>query len=66
VDGEVQDDILDMGDKLKSDGRVLTGSGVADGPFVEAKEVVGGFMIVAAESYDAAVVMPAVLSHRPQ
>ena len=50
-----KDDILDTGDKLKSDGRVVTASGVADGPFVETKEVVGGFMIVSAESYDGAV-----------
>jgi hypothetical protein len=50
-----KDDILDMGNKLKSDGRVVTASGVADGPFVEAKELVGGFMIVSAESYDGAV-----------
>jgi hypothetical protein len=28
---------------------------VADGPFVEAKEVVGGFMIVSAENFDGAV-----------
>jgi hypothetical protein len=48
-------DILDIGDKLKSDGRVVTGEGVADGPFVEAKEVVGGYMIVTAESYEGAV-----------
>ncbi len=50
-----KDDILDMGDKLKSDGRVVTASGVADGPFVEAKEVVGGYMIVTAETYERAV-----------
>ena len=50
-----KDSILDMGDKLKSDGRVVTASGVADGPFVEAKEVVGGYMIVTAASYDEAV-----------
>ena len=50
-----KDDILDMGDKLKSEGRVVTASGVADGPFVEAKEVVGGYMIVSAEDYDGAV-----------
>jgi hypothetical protein len=50
-----KDDILDLGDKLKSDGRVVSSSGVADGPFVEAKEVVGGYMIVAAETYDGAV-----------
>jgi hypothetical protein len=42
-----------MGDKLKSGGRVVTASGVADGPFVEAKELVGGYMIVAADNYDA-------------
>ena len=50
-----KDDILDLGDKLKSDGRLVTASGVTDGPFVEAKEVVGGFMIISAETYDAAV-----------
>lgn len=47
--------ILDMGDKLKPSGKVLTASGVTDGPFVEAKEIVGGFMIVTAESYDRAL-----------
>ncbi len=52
---EFKDAIFDMGDKLKSDGRLLTASGVADGPFVEAKEVVGGYMIVSAENFDGAV-----------
>jgi len=47
--------IVDMGGKLKSGGRILTESGVTDGPFVEAKEIVGGFMIVAAESYERAL-----------
>jgi len=50
-----KDAILDMGDKLNSGGRVVTASGVADGPFIETKEMVGGFMIVSAESYDGAV-----------
>jgi hypothetical protein len=50
-----KDDILDMGDKLRPDGRVVTASGATDGPFAEAKEVVGGYMIVSAENYDAAV-----------
>jgi len=50
-----KEEILDMGDKLNSEGRVVTASGVADGPFVEAKEVVGGFMIVSAENFDGAV-----------
>ena len=47
--------IVDMGGKLKSEGKVLTSSGVMDGPFVEVKEVVGGYMVVAAESYDRAL-----------
>jgi hypothetical protein len=47
--------ILDMGGKLKAGGKILTESGVTDGPFVETKEIIGGFMIVAAESYDRAL-----------
>ncbi len=47
--------ILDMGDELKPTGRVVTASGVTDGPFVEAKEIVGGYMIVIAEGYDRAL-----------
>jgi len=47
--------IVDLGDGLKPDGRVLRAGTVTDGPHVEAKEVVGGFSIVQAESYDQAV-----------
>ena len=47
--------ILDMGGKLKPGGKLLTTSGVTDGPFVEAKEIVGGFMIIAAENYEQAL-----------
>jgi hypothetical protein len=43
-----------MGDKLKSVGRVVTASGVADRPFVEANEV-GGYMVISAEYDDGAV-----------
>ena len=50
-----KDAIADIGDKLRSDGRVVTSAGVADGPFVEVKELVGGYMILSAESYDGAV-----------
>ena len=41
------DNIVDMGGKL-GEGKVVTTEGVTDGPFSEAKEVVGGFMIVSA------------------
>ena len=47
--------IVDMEGRLKPGGRVLTASGVTDGPFAEAKEVVGGYMVLAAENYDAAL-----------
>jgi hypothetical protein len=47
--------IVDMGGQLKPGGKILTESGVTDGPFTEAKEVVGGYMVVAAESSDRAV-----------
>jgi len=52
---QFKDSILDMGDKLKPGGRVITASKVAEGPFVEAKELVGGYMIVAAADFDGAV-----------
>jgi hypothetical protein len=47
--------IVDMGGSLKPDGKVLTTSGVTDGPFTEAKEIVGGYMLVSAESFDDAL-----------
>jgi hypothetical protein len=48
------------GEKLRDDeGRILVRNGgsvtVTDGPYVESKEVVGGFMIIEASSYDDAV-----------
>lgn len=49
-----QASIVDMGGKLGG-GKVATSDGATDGPFVEAKEVVGGFMIVEADSLDEAV-----------
>ena len=45
--------IVDMGGKLGS-GKVLTPETESDGPFVESKEVVGGFMLVSAESLEEA------------
>ena len=47
--------IVDMGSKLKPSGKVVAPSGVTDGPYAEAKEIVGGFMIIAADDYDGAV-----------
>lgn len=49
-----KDNILDMGGKLKPGGKVVA-SGATDGPFVEAKEIVGGYMFVSAESFEHAL-----------
>jgi len=47
--------ILDMGGKLMPGGKIVTTSGATDGPFVETKEIVGGYMLVSAESFDRAI-----------
>src|SRR5688572_15596372 len=47
--------IVDMGGKLKPGGKIATVAGVIDGPFVEAKEIIGGYMVVAAENYEGAL-----------
>ncbi|MCC6620629.1 MAG: hypothetical protein IT385_05210 [Deltaproteobacteria bacterium] len=47
--------VTDMGDGLKPGGRLLAGGVVTDGAFVEAKEVIGGYSIISATSYDEAV-----------
>ena len=50
-----KDDILDMGGKLMPGGKVVTTSGATDGPFVEAKEIVGGYMFVSADTVERAI-----------
>jgi hypothetical protein len=47
--------MVDPGDALTPEGRVVNSKKVVtDGPFVESKELVGGFSIVQADSIDAA------------
>jgi hypothetical protein len=50
-----QDQIVDMGGKLKPGGTFVTASGATDGPFVEAKEIIGGYMLVVADTLDQAI-----------
>jgi hypothetical protein len=50
-----KDNIVEMGGRLTPGGKILTTSGVMDGPLIEAKEIVGGYMVVVAESYDRAL-----------
>src|SRR5262249_50133346 len=47
--------MVDPGDALKREGRVVNAKKVvSDGPFIEVKEVVGGYSIVQADTLDAA------------
>ncbi|HEY7314922.1 MAG TPA: YciI family protein [Gemmataceae bacterium] len=47
--------MLDGGNGLKNEGHVVNGQKiVTDGPFVEAKEMIGGYSIVQADTLDAA------------
>ena len=50
-----KDNILDMGAPLKPGGTVVTKTGATDGPFVEVKEIVGGYMIVSADTLERAI-----------
>jgi hypothetical protein len=48
--------MVNAGDALLPEGRVVAkNKAVTDGPFVESKELVGGFSIIAADSIDDAI-----------
>lgn len=48
--------VVDGGDGLQPTGRMVRPGGkVSDGPFIEAKEVVGGYSILQADNYEQAV-----------
>jgi len=60
VDGLRSSDRLVVSDKLQEEGGKILSSqkgrlNVVDGPYSEAKEVVGGYMMIRAASYDEAV-----------
>jgi len=48
------DNILDMGGQLGDSASVVSQDGVSDGPFVELKEIVGGYMLLKADSLEEA------------
>ncbi|MDQ8186880.1 YciI family protein [Pelagicoccus sp. SDUM812002] len=49
------DNLVDLGGGLSGTGRVVSLEKTIDGPFVESKEVVGGYMVISAESYEEAI-----------
>lgn len=60
-----KDNIVDWGDKLEAGGKLVSGATVSDGPYIEGKEIVGGFMIVEAASYDEAVAVAQAMPSGP-
>ncbi|MGJ8660588.1 MAG: YciI family protein [Bacteroidota bacterium] len=50
-----KDNIVDLGGPLSDAGKVVTSKGVTDGPFIEVKEIAGGYMMISAESMDEAI-----------
>ena len=49
------DNIVDMGGKLGDSGSVVRQDGLTDGPFIELKEIIGGYMMLQAANLDEAV-----------
>jgi hypothetical protein len=46
--------MVDPGDALTDEGRVVRPKVVSDGPFAEAKEIVGGYSVIEAQTIEAA------------
>ena len=47
--------VVDGGDGLLRTGKIVKSNTITDGPFIEAKELVGGYSILEAANYDEAV-----------
>jgi hypothetical protein len=51
-----QNKLVDGGAPLGNEGKVVRpGNVVTDGPYIEVKELIGGFSVVKADSYDEAI-----------
>ncbi len=55
----VEEGRMKRGQRLSTQGRVVSRHGVTDGPFAETKEVIGGYWIFVADSLDAAAALAA-------
>lgn len=51
-DGQVAAGRMKAGQRLKREGRLASRAGITDGPYAEAKEVIGGYWFVYADSLD--------------
>ena len=50
----VAEGVLKPGSRLENRGKQVSRDGITDGPFAEAKELVGGYWFIVADSLDAA------------
>lgn len=57
-----QGNVAARGDALERSGKTVRGRGVTDGPYAEAKDLVGGFIVVEASGADAAAELAKGLS----
>jgi hypothetical protein len=55
----VQQGRMRTGSRLANEGRVVSKRSISDGPFVETKELVGGFWFIVASSLDEAAALAA-------
>ena len=51
---QFKDNLVDLGGRL-GEGKLVTADGAGDGPFVEVKELVGGYMIISSGTLEEAV-----------
>lgn len=49
-----RNNFVDMGGRLK-EGKLVTTKGIMDGPYVETKEIIGGYMVISAEILEEAI-----------
>lgn len=59
IDKLAREGKYDSGEPLLPGGKIISGAGktVTDGPFTEGKEIVGGYFIINAASYDEAIAL---------
>jgi hypothetical protein len=55
----LQSGTMKPGQRLAPEGRFVSRRGITDGPYAEAKEVVGGYWFIVADSLDAAAAIAA-------
>lgn len=59
IDRLIQEGKMKAGQRLAIDGRLVSRSGITDGPFAESKEVIGGYWFFVANSLEEAAELAA-------